>query len=1096
MTIEKADCNTEGSASSEETSSTGVAGSPDLTAGQWETIFDSIVDMVSIQDVNFRIIKTNKAFTDTLGVTAEEVLGKKCYEVIHHAQCPWPDCPHGQVMRAGKAATEEFLEPRLGRFLRVSASPIRNEAGELTGSVHIVKDITGHKALEERAVGGQEIIQAMAEALPVSISYIDRDRICRYINAQCETWWGRSAGEVVGRGVPEILGEERYRKIAASIDAVLAGKAVRYENQSEKKDGMVHTFRVQYLPHVKKNGEVAGFFTVMEDISDLKRAEDVLRKGRDYLEMKVSERTLELKESLLDLSKHQLKIQMQNDELLRSQAELEESRALYSDLYDNAPVGYFSFDPEGMILRLNLAGAAMLGFERALLMGKPFGLFVVPGYRAVFNEHCREVLSEGRRKRCELGLVRNDGALLYATVETVCVSDCEGSHPRLRSVITDITERKRTEEALEESLVQARKREEEIEAMAGSSHAALIRRDFKDAAPAILESCRKAVGALAGYLVLPGGEVFLSASPESAEITFPSRPVWREHFGTLAGQMEGPAYDNSFPGSRSARIPAEEYKGVESLLSLPLAVEGRIYGLLGLANKPGGFTDHDVQLGKGFAEIATMALMNSQARWEVERSEERYRSLVTATAQVVWNTNASGEVVEDMPLWRAFTGQSEDQIKGWGWIDALHPEDRARTAELWSVAVRTRTVYDTEYRLWRRDGMYRHVSARGAPVREADGSIREWVGTCTDITERKWAEEKLKESEQRFRLLFEHHQAVMLLVDPDSGEIIDGNEAAARYYGYPRDRFHAMVITDINQLEPEELATELGEAKREQRNYFIFPHRLASGEIRTVEVHSSPIEIQGRLLLFSIVHDITERRWAEEKLKESELALRVSQRDLRKLTGRLLSAEEEERSRVARELHDDFTQRLAVLAIDAGKLQQRLAATCPEAVPVVEKLQDQLVRLSTDVHHLSRQLHPSILDDLGLVKAIESESRRFSQQEGIEVKFETRDVELPVPKEIGISLYRVIQEALRNVAKHARSKDVLITLTGGRNQLRLIVKDYGVGFDTFKAKDRAGMGLASIRERVRLLEGHLTIQSQPGHGVSIAVKVPLKRRQE
>lgn len=127
----------------------------------------------------------------------------------------------------------------------------------------------------------------------------------------------------------------------------------------------------------------------------------------------------------------------------------------------------------------------------------------------------------------------------------------------------------------------------------------------------------------------------------------------------------------------------------------------------------------------------------------LRESEERYRSLVVATSQIVWTTNAEGQVV-DIPLWRAYTGQSESEVRGWGWLDALHPEDRDRTAQLWSNAVRTKSLYETEYRIRAEDGSYRYFSARGVPILAQDGSIREWVGTCTDIQARKAAEEALK----------------------------------------------------------------------------------------------------------------------------------------------------------------------------------------------------------------------------------------------------------------------------------------------------------------------------------------------------------------
>jgi PAS domain S-box-containing protein len=134
-------------------------------------------------------------------------------------------------------------------------------------------------------------------------------------------------------------------------------------------------------------------------------------------------------------------------------------------------------------------------------------------------------------------------------------------------------------------------------------------------------------------------------------------------------------------------------------------------------------------------------------------SEERYRSLASATTQIVWSTSSKGEVIEDVPMWREFTGQSPDAVKGMGWIDALHPEDRERNTEVWLKAVDYRSFYHTEYRMRRHDGEYRWMAVHGVPVLDSGGGIREWVATCADIQDRKQAEEEIRalneELEQR-----------------------------------------------------------------------------------------------------------------------------------------------------------------------------------------------------------------------------------------------------------------------------------------------------------------------------------------------------------
>jgi PAS domain S-box-containing protein len=143
----------------------------------------------------------------------------------------------------------------------------------------------------------------------------------------------------------------------------------------------------------------------------------------------------------------------------------------------------------------------------------------------------------------------------------------------------------------------------------------------------------------------------------------------------------------------------------------------------------------------------------------LQRSEKRYRSYIELTEQLGWTTNADGEVVEDMPSWRRFTAQSEEEIKGWGWSNALHPDDRERVAQIWKTAVAMRSNYEVEYRIRRHDGIYRHFLVRGVPVLREDGTIQEWVGVCIDITERKQMEEELRKSRDESEITVQERTA-------------------------------------------------------------------------------------------------------------------------------------------------------------------------------------------------------------------------------------------------------------------------------------------------------------------------------------------------
>jgi signal transduction histidine kinase len=226
--------------------------------------------------------------------------------------------------------------------------------------------------------------------------------------------------------------------------------------------------------------------------------------------------------------------------------------------------------------------------------------------------------------------------------------------------------------------------------------------------------------------------------------------------------------------------------------------------------------------------------------------------------------------------------------------------------------------------------------------------------------------------------------------------------------------------------------------------------------------------------------------------KRAGEALRQTREGLGKLAAKLLHAQEAERRRVAREMHDDWTQRLALLGIDIAKLEKHIGA--PEkALPLLRTMQEQLVELSKDVHALSRQLHPSILDDLGLVEALRSECASFSRREGIAVVYHPEAVPTPLAKDVALCVYRVAQEALRNLAKHAAVNEAWVTLVATGPELLLRVQDKGVGFDPAGGHSQPGLGLSSMEERVRLVRGELSVTSALGQGTTVEVRVPLKR---
>jgi PAS domain S-box-containing protein len=260
----------------------------------------------------------------------------------------------------------------------------------------------------------------------------------------------------------------------------------------------------------------------------------------------------------------------------------------------------------------------------------------------------------------------------------------------------------------------------------------------------------------------------------------------------------------------------------------------------------------------------------------LRESEQRYRALVLASAQVVWTTDPQGLVACDMPLWREFTGQTEDEVQGWGWIEGLHPDDREHTAAVWSQAVANRSLYETEYRMRRRDGHYRHMAVRGVPVLEQDGSIREWVGTCTDIHDRKLIEDELR---KQAALLSLAHDAI--IVSDLQYRITFWNRGAEETYGWTAKEAVGRIAPELLQTEFPISLHEIRAVLNQQGEWEgELKHRTRDGRSIVVasrwsvqrDHHGNPLNI------LEINRDITDRKRAEEELRLNRERLILAQK--------------------------------------------------------------------------------------------------------------------------------------------------------------------------------------------------------------------------
>jgi len=344
---------------------------------------------------------------------------------------------------------------------------------------------------------------------------------------------------------------------------------------------------------------------------------------------------------------------------------------------------------------------------------------------------------------------------------------------------------------------------------------------------------------------------------------------------------------------------------------------------------------------------------------------------------------------------------------------------------------------------------------------------------------RQHAEQSLAESGNRLQAILDTAVEAILTCD-EEGRVESGNQAATALFGQTACRLPGtplrQLVPDLAWPPPDQRADGSPEVPaKSSADFREAVARRADGTLLPIEIAFREVPVAGRPMIAAFVRDLSDRKAAEHAARE--------------FGGRLIRAQEDERSRLARELHDDITQRLARLAIDAGRAAT--AAMPGAGVRVLQDVRDGLVQLGEDVHALSHRLHPAVLDDLGLPEALRVECELMARHHGIRVEVRLEVSDRIIPREPALCLFRVAQEALRNAERHADAHSMQVTLRLLDGGLQLGVMDDGKGFDPSSRHDSPNLGLASMRERVRLVGGELEIESAPGTGTVVFAWVPL-----
>ena len=488
----------------------------------------------------------------------------------------------------------------------------------------------------------------------------------------------------------------------------------------------------------------------------------------------------------------------------------------------------------------------------------------------------------------------------------------------------------------------------------------------------------------------------------------------------------------------------------------------------------------DAPRGLGIAVDVTDRKQAEEARREKELELDKTEKLAKVGAWQ-WDPEVD-EVIWSEELYR---------IAG---LDPMQPapsykdHPKLYTAESWErlsraveESLRTGTPYELDLEMVRSDGTTRWLIGRGEANRDDNGRIVKLHGTVHDITERKQTEFALRESEERFRLVANSAPVMIWMADTDK-LFTYFNKTWLDFTGHPISAELGNGWIDGVHAEDRKRCREIYYKAFDRRELFRMEYRLLrhDNEYRWISVTGVPrFNSEGSFAGYiGSCLDVTEQRRAVEALSD--------------VGSRMIQAQEQERARIARDLHDDISQRLALTVIELDGIKTEISGSDPAVFDRVNELRNYTSEIAADVQTLSHQLHSPRLEHLGLVMAMRGFCQEYGEKYKLQIDFQCHDVPVHLPLDISLSLFRILQEAVQNGAKHSGTSRLEVQCWGTPEEIQLAVTDAGVGFDFEAATKGRGLGLFSMHERVRLVGGSISVDSKLLEGTVVRVRVPLK----
>ena len=512
--------------------------------------------------------------------------------------------------------------------------------------------------------------------------------------------------------------------------------------------------------------------------------------------------------------------------------------------------------------------------------------------------------------------------------------------------------------------------------------------------------------------------------------------------------------------------------------------------------------------------ILVMVLIQ-KLRVEVIADKETYdimqynATLMNNIRDAIVSTDKDFNIVSWNKQAEAIFGWTEREMKGKTFASMMSPSYKGRSqSSVIKEFVKTGT-WSGEANIEKKNGDIITILLSSSLIRNSNGKMTGTVAIARDITSRKQVEEQLKMfneelgkqveerrselneiieqlvlSEKKYKLLFENNPLSMMMVTLPEMKITDVNDAAIGQYGYPKELFVGKTIYDLLADDDESYSSFLTEESLGYHYGGESMHKKEDGSLIYVELFTHGMIFEGRQTRLILAHDITQKVEADNKLKQYL-------EEIRMLTGHLLEIREEERKNIAREIHDELGQQLTVLKMEVAWAARKLNQPGKQSVKL-EGLLETIDGTMRFVRRICSELRPTLLDDLGLVAALQWHAKQLQASAGINIEIDAPEEIDNLTPEVKTGMYRIFQESLTNVVRHAGAKKVEVSLAVADKMIILHIKDDGKGFDISASSQKRTLGILGMKERSLGMGGEYIIESYPGKGTSVMVTIPVE----